>query len=468
MRLNRNVALVAAASVCACGIGATEAFAQNGHFNQSVTSVAKAIAAGKPDTSAAISAASQNSGNPKLGFSPPKMAADTGAVAKLRATLNSDIDGHGGTNSALVIDETTNRTLWDTKIKTWRLPASNEKLYTTTTALLKFGSSWRTRTGVWGVGKLESNGTFKGTLYLRGGGDPTFGSSSFDKLAYGTGATVQRLAAKLKAAGVKSVDGPILADASLFDGKLGGPATGYRENVETEGAIGALTYNAGWTNDYEDALVRHPAVVATQAFAAAMRADKIKVGNASGTVKSLPRGARFITGVNSPDLSTLMELTNSPSDNFFAETLDKQLGAHFAGHGTTAAGAGVVRSEIAKVFDLHPLLNDGSGLSRYDKTTAEQVVYLLRRMQHNSTFWNSLAIAGVRGTLVTEMLHSRAVNNCRGKTGTLHDVANLSGYCTAANGDKIVFSFLMNGLTDPDGGHDLEADAAVALANFRG
>jgi serine-type D-Ala-D-Ala carboxypeptidase/endopeptidase (penicillin-binding protein 4) len=396
------------------------------------------------------------------------MAANTKSVAKLRATLNHFINGYGGSNSALVIDETTHRTLWDTRIATWRLPASNEKLYTTTAALLKFGSAWRTQTRVYGTGKLGANGTYKGTLYLRGGGDPTFGSSSFDHAAYGTGATVQQLAAKLRAAGIRSLHGRILGDASLFDGNLGGPATDYRENVETEGAISALTYNAGWTNAYEDALVRHPPLVATQQFAAAMKGDRISVTGRSSTTSAIPKSAKLLASVNSPNYATLMELTNSPSDNFFAEVLNKQLGAHFGGRGSTLRGASVVRAEIGKVFHLHPWIDDGSGLSRYDHTTAEQVVYLLRRMQHNPTFWNSLAIAGVRGTLVTEMLHSRAVNNCRGKTGTLHDVANLSGYCTAANGDKIVFSFLMNGLTDAEGGHDLEADAGVALANFKG
>ncbi len=485
MRLNRNVALGATAALCVCALGSTTtAAAQQGltrphhhrsrQLSESITSVARSIAASggsAPGTRMAVadaSAGGQNTGDPELKFAPPPMARDTAAVNQLRTDLNDDINGYGGINSALVIDETTNRTLWDTRIAAWRLPASVEKLYTTTTGLLKFGPDWRTQTRVYGDGTLTS-GTFEGTLYLQGGGDPTFGSSSFDHANYGTGATVQQLAAKLKAAGIKSVDGHLVGISSLFDNRLGGPSSNWQASIWTEGVLSALTYNAGWTNSYELALVRHPALVATQQLAAAMKADGIRVSGYSTTsTGNTPAQAKLISSVNSPNYATLMELTNSPSDNFFAETLDKQLGKHFGAGGSTLAGAGVVRAEIARVFHLHPWIDDGSGLSRYDRTTAEQVMYLFRRMQNNATFWNSLAIAGRRGTLVDEMLHSRAVNNCRGKTGTLHDVANLVGYCKAANGDKIVFAFLMNGLSNSEFGHQLEGDAGIALANYRG
>jgi serine-type D-Ala-D-Ala carboxypeptidase/endopeptidase (penicillin-binding protein 4) len=117
---------------------------------------------------------------------------------------------------------------------------------------------------------------------------------------------------------------------------------------------------------------------------------------------------------------------------------------------------------------LHPKLDDGSGLSRYDRSSARQIVLLLREMQAQPGFSDSLAIAGVRGTMKKEMRHTRGANDCRGKTGTLHDVANLVGYCRAANGDQIVFAFMMNRLTDSTAGHDLEDLDAEALADYRG
>ena len=58
--------------------------------------------------------------------------------------------------------------------------------------------------------------------------------------------------------------------------------------------------------------------------------------------------------------------------------------------------------------------------------------------------------------------------DCRGKTGTLSEVANLVGYCTARDGHRLAFAFLMNRLSNPDTGHAIEAKMAVALANYKG
>ena len=125
-----------------------------------------------------------------------------------------------------------------------------------------------------------------------------------------------------------------------------------------------------------------------------------------------------------------------------------------------------MREVIAQKLGLHPTLDDGSGLSRHDRTTAAQVITLLQEMREDSAFYDSLAIAGVRGTMQDEMLKTRAAGNCRGKTGTLHDVANLVGYCTAANGDQLTFAFLMNGLHNSTVGHELEDLMGEALANY--
>ena len=66
------------------------------------------------------------------------------------------------------------------------------------------------------------------------------------------------------------------------------------------------------------------------------------------------------------------------------------------------------------------------------------------------------------------MLGTRAVDNCRGKTGTLHDVANLVGYCTARNGDTLAFAFMLNSLSNSTYGHLMEDQMGVALANYDG
>ena len=177
----------------------------------------------------------------------------------------------------------------------------------------------------------------------------------------------------------------------------------------------------------------------------------------------------MLARVNSPNVGTLISLTNTPSDNYFAETLLKDLGARFGGTGSTAAGAAVVRDEMAQVFGIQPTLNDGSGLSRYDSTTALQVVTLLQKMAGNSTFVNSLAVAGETGTLSRENRGTIAQGRCRGKTGTLRDVANLAGYCHARDGHTLAFAFLSDAISNPGYVHGVvQPRMTSALAAYDG
>lgn len=394
------------------------------------------------------------------------VASPASALRALKASLRRDIAAAGGSDGVLVFDRTTGRTLFSLDPNVPRLPASVEKLYTTTTALLKFGPRSRLRTAVYGDGSL-TNGAWQGTLYLRGAGDPTFGSQSFDRSWYGAGATVQTLARNLARAGVRSVAGRIVGDETIFDARRGTPATGYRANLEVEGELSGLAFDSGFTSASGSALQAHPVLFATHRFAEALRRRGIGVpAKTRISAGRTPSSAHLLATVASPPMARLIELTNSPSDNFFAETLLKDLGARFGGGGTTARGAAVVRSFIASRFGLDPVLNDGSGLSRYDATSPAQVVSLLKDMQSNSWFWNSLAIAGVRGTMQYEMTGTRAENNCRGKTGTLNDVANMAGYCTARNGDQLVFAFLFNGQSNPAYGHAMEDKMGIALADY--
>ncbi len=385
----------------------------------------------------------------------------------LRRQLTTDLGKARGANSALVVDQTTGQTLLSVAPSTPRLPASVEKLYTTTAALLELGPSATFTTSVLGVGELAPGGIWKGTLYLRGGGDPTFGDAHFDTLNYGTGATVQELVAALKRTGIRQINGSIVGDGSYFDSRRGTPATGYRPSLELEGELDALSYDAGFQSSADSSLQVQPTLWAAQAFASVLKSAGVRISKQTRVASGVtPTGARTLASVSSPPLATILELTNSPSDNFFAETLLKDLGARVGGDGTTADGVAVVRAAIAERLGLHPVFNDGSGLSRADRTTAADVVTLLEHMESNLTFTNSLAIAGIRGTMQHEMVATRAAGDCRGKTGTLSDVANLAGYCTAANGDHLVFAFLLNSQTNSDYGHEQEDLMGEALAAY--
>jgi D-alanyl-D-alanine carboxypeptidase/D-alanyl-D-alanine-endopeptidase (penicillin-binding protein 4) len=138
---------------------------------------------------------------------------------------------------------------------------------------------------------------------------------------------------------------------------------------------------------------------------------------------------------------------NVPSDDFFAEMLTKQLGKHFGTGGSIEGGAQVISAAIAR-FGLHPKIVDGSGLSRSDSSSPEQVVALLR------TMWNtpigrvmsaSLPVVGVNGTVQRIASHTVAQGRCIAKTGTLNYVTNLAGYCAASNGHTLAFAVMIDG-----------------------
>jgi D-alanyl-D-alanine carboxypeptidase/D-alanyl-D-alanine-endopeptidase (penicillin-binding protein 4) len=93
-------------------------------------------------------------------------------------------------------------------------------------------------------------------------------------------------------------------------------------------------------------------------------------------------------------------------------------------------------------------MRDGSGLSRADRVSPQQIVGLLAAMRSTPVgdVWRaSFATPGMHGsTLVHRMRHTYAVGRCQAKTGTLIGVSVLSGYCNAAGGDLVAFSFMEN------------------------
>jgi D-alanyl-D-alanine carboxypeptidase/D-alanyl-D-alanine-endopeptidase (penicillin-binding protein 4) len=398
----------------------------------------------------------------------PPSPATTRANRALDGRLNLGMRQAGRYSGAYVVDLTANRTLYSKNANTSRLPASVEKLYTTTTVLQRFGSGATLTTSLLATG-TQVGGTFTGTLYLRGGGDPTFGSSSFDAINYGTGATIEQLVSAFESATqITALKGSVVADETMFDSDRGTPATGNHPSIDTEGELSALAYNRGWANSIGTAYFSHPAVQAGQQLVAALKAAGIQVPRHTRvTAGRTPKSATLLASVQSPPMATLVSLTNTPSDNFFAEMLVKDLGARFGTGGTTAAGAAVVRAQMASSFGIHPRLNDGSGLSRSDLTTPLQVVTLLRGMASNARFTSSLAVAGETGTLQHEMRGTYAQGRCRGKTGTLHDASNVVGYCQARDGHTLAYALMMNGIV-PDYAHPIQNRMQIALANYIG
>ena len=402
--------------------------------------------------------------------SPVVPTAAASQLSSLRKVFANDLNAGGGSNGALVVDMNTGKTLYSYRPRTGRLPASNEKIYTTSTALLRFGADARLQSTIDGVGSLAAGGAFDGSLYLRGGGDPSFGSTSFDNYYYGrnvTRATIQSLVKQLVQRGIKSVDGDVYGDASYLDAAKGTAPYDFQASFDLGSPLSALDYNRGWTDLYGNYFQANPPLYAAQQLVLALRAAGVKVPKNRAFTGKTPTGAPVLASVDSPPMSTMIALTNTPSDNFFAETLIKDLGARFGGRGSTAAGAAVVRAEVASKFAIHPRIYDGSGLSYSDSSSPLDIVTVLEKMASDTDFVDSLAISGETGTLRDEMVGTNAQGECRAKTGTLNAVSNLSGYCLARDGHTLVFSILQN-YVDPNTEHPLQNLMAEALVRYDG
>jgi D-alanyl-D-alanine carboxypeptidase/D-alanyl-D-alanine-endopeptidase (penicillin-binding protein 4) len=137
------------------------------------------------------------------------------------------------------------------------------------------------------------------------------------------------------------------------------------------------------------------------------------------------------------------------SDNFFAETLTKDVAVAAGAIGSTRTGVTLTRRYLHNLgVDLAGArLLDGSGLSTGDRLSARQVVGILRRAGAEPYGWyyrHALPLAGVSGTLHDRMKSGPAYRNALAKTGTLDGASALSGYVTARNGHHLAFSILMN------------------------
>jgi D-alanyl-D-alanine carboxypeptidase/D-alanyl-D-alanine-endopeptidase (penicillin-binding protein 4) len=386
------------------------------------------------------------------------------AQSALAGQLSHELTIAGPLSGAYVFDLTTATPLFSERADSARPPASVEKLYTATTALELMGPDATLSTTVLGSGHLGANGRWEGSLYLRGRGDPTFGSASFVASHYGgQGTTVSKLAALVRAAGIRKVTGSVNGDESFLDSLRGDPSSGYAFDPELEGNLSGLAFNRGETGSQRGP--HAPAAYAALQLRGALRAVGVTVHGGGAAVA--PPGATVLATASSPTLATLLGLTLPPSDNFFAETLLKDLGARYGGAGTTAAGAAVVRSTIAHL-SLHPRVLDGSGLSHSDSTSPHQVVSLLTALAHSplgTTLRKDLAVAGHTGTLSERMRHTPASGRCQAKTGTLIGVSNLAGYCQAQNGDILAFAFFTDGIETGEA-HTIQDSMAITLARY--
>jgi len=114
--------------------------------------------------------------------------------------------------SLLVKDLSTNKTIYQFRPNNSTIPASTMKLVTTATALELLGPKFCFETKLEIDGTLTTNGVLNGNLYIHGGGDPTLGSEHMGDPDFLT-----KWVEEVKKAGIRKINGQIVADGSLYD-----------------------------------------------------------------------------------------------------------------------------------------------------------------------------------------------------------------------------------------------------------
>jgi D-alanyl-D-alanine carboxypeptidase/D-alanyl-D-alanine-endopeptidase (penicillin-binding protein 4) len=200
--------------------------------------------------------------------------------------------------------------------------------------------------------------------------------------------------------------------------------------------------------------VDNPTLFLAKALRNGLIARGIDVRGAAVDIDDLPDApsrdhAVEIAAHRSPPLSTLAVRLMKASQNLYAETLLKTIGAT-GGTPTGLAGRMLTQSAL-QGWGVPPewlIVRDGSGLSRYDYVTPETLVTILAHVAGDdrlrAPFETALPVAGRDGTLATRMRGTPAEGNVRAKTGSMANVRALSGYATTTAGEPLAFSIIAN------------------------
>ncbi len=155
-----------------------------------------------------------------------------------------------------------------------------------------------------------------------------------------------------------------------------------------------------------------------------------------------------LTAIYAPPLQKILAEINQESNNLYAEVLGKILAQELQ----VATPINAINQSL-KQIGIKPneyVLVDASGLSRQNLVTPQTLVEILRLMSQSKTnkiaqtYRQSLAIAGIKGTLKNRFIDTPIENRLWAKTGTLTGVGGLSGYLQTQSNSTLILSILVN------------------------
>jgi D-alanyl-D-alanine carboxypeptidase/D-alanyl-D-alanine-endopeptidase (penicillin-binding protein 4) len=455
-----------------------------------------------------------------------------GSLGELRAQLEAHLAEPrfaGALWGVKVASLESGSVLFESQANRLMSPASNSKLYAGALALDHFGGDYRIVTPILATKTPDANGTVAGDLIVSGRGDPSWKARPRRGDFW---ATFEPFVAAIKQAGVRRIDGDIVADTTYFRAPAYGSGWVIDDLNDDYGAeLSAITLE----ENYVDLRVR-PAAVPGRAcefelmhplsglvihnrtttvakggartvharrelggnvvyvfgelpvegidemldltvprpatwFARALKAALIRSGvQVEGNGRSVhwpeaspvTHSAIKLGEIKSPPMRELVTAFMKPSQNLetdliFAHVGEAQRSPDAPAWRTSEQCALIALRDFLRRNELvadDVRFDEGSGLSRNNLTSANATVALLTFMARHreaKTYFDSLPIAGVDGTIRRRMRDTAAEGNVRAKTGTLRWANALSGYVTSAAGERLVFSVMLNRAIVPAG-----------------
>ena len=386
------------------------------------------------------------------------------------------------------------------KSHTKRSPASIIKLLTTYSSLLALGYDYSWETKFYHTGRIQ-NGVLRGNLIVKASGDPTLKNEDLDRIVSQIknagirriigniviDRTLFKVSTKNNSGFDKNRYSPYNAmpDAMMFNQRrstvcvsLRGrkakiskdvPDRSYKVINKLKVVNGSCRGKRAWprvsinksTLTFSGTLSRHcgkrtVCKVLTKpylSFYYALR-DKMKQRgvNVTGKLKlqKTPKNAQHIFSHYSESLEEVISVVSKKSNNLYARQLMLTLGAKIYGEpGTPYNG----RRAIERVLGRYNLLekgttyiDNGSGLSRTSKITAQSLANLLKHGAENygQRWMNTLSIAGIDGTIKRRFANSNVFGRAWMKTGTIKGVANIAGYVEGVSGQIYVVVVIVN------------------------
>ncbi len=197
--------------------------------------------------------------------------------------------------------------------------------------------------------------------------------------------------------------------------------------------------------------LKEPYALAEKLILETLKDENIKL-DGKIMVGTIPSDLKIIASHYSKPLSELLKNVLQNSNNIYADSLLKTLGVKEFQQGTFQAGIRALKAILSKPtsIDFEALrLLDGSGASRYNLITPQQMARLLLTMYHDKKvggdFQKTLAISGgEEGNLSKRMNSLDAQGRILAKTGSMVNISALAGYLRTQTNKNLIFVIMID------------------------